>query len=356
MLDHYRKLRSTRIEPGKSNQKRRGSRKPIICSSPRSSRHSLCAREPRLRQRGCVHGLRFKRSVSRLNDLGQHSARRGNTATQSTARRSGCLATPVRLRRAPNGARSTSSRRTYSGAVKCRLHRLRGGGAPAPRCGRSLLSAEARSIGTAPPRRQRHHQHHRLSPWRFWSLVNKAQRLRTLPPPRWSCSRRSPSVAPTTRWSTHAVSAAPTSNTSASCTSPPRLPRSFAIEQSLEELLLAARGGSRFDQRRRSGVHRRSRASRRARRTHSQLPNLAAYDALLSNAGGQSPSDIDDRIKELFTLFKLPTLATECVRRFRDAHHDEALEVLRETLEAEFGERRVRRCERLLPRVPLATR
>ncbi len=30
-------------------------------------------------------------------------------------------------------------------------------------------------------------------------------------------------------------------------------------------------------------------------------------------------SNIDDRIKELFTLFKLPTLATECVRRFRDA-------------------------------------
>ena len=59
-------------------------------------------------------------------------------------------------------------------------------------------------------------------------------------------------------------------------------------------------------------------------------------------------SDIDDRIKELFTLFKLPTLATECVRRFRDAHHDDALEVLSETLEAEFGERRVRRCERLL--------
>jgi DNA replication protein DnaC len=59
-------------------------------------------------------------------------------------------------------------------------------------------------------------------------------------------------------------------------------------------------------------------------------------------------SDLDDRIKELFTLFKLPTLASECVRRFRDAHHDDALEVLRETLEAELGERRVRRCDRLL--------
>jgi DNA replication protein DnaC len=59
-------------------------------------------------------------------------------------------------------------------------------------------------------------------------------------------------------------------------------------------------------------------------------------------------SDIDDRIKELFTLFKLPTLAAECVRRFRDAHHDDALDVLLETLEAELGERRMRRCERLL--------
>jgi DNA replication protein DnaC len=59
-------------------------------------------------------------------------------------------------------------------------------------------------------------------------------------------------------------------------------------------------------------------------------------------------TDLDDRIKELFTLFKLPTLAGECVRRFRDAHHGDALEVLRETLEAELGERRLRRCDRLL--------
>lgn len=41
-------------------------------------------------------------------------------------------------------------------------------------------------------------------------------------------------------------------------------------------------------------------------------------------------------------------MASECVRRFRDAHHDDALEVLLETLEAEFGERRLRRCDRLL--------
>lgn len=59
-------------------------------------------------------------------------------------------------------------------------------------------------------------------------------------------------------------------------------------------------------------------------------------------------SDTGERIKELFTHFKLPTLASECVRRFRDAGHDGALEVLLETLEAEQGERRVRRCDRLL--------
>ena len=59
-------------------------------------------------------------------------------------------------------------------------------------------------------------------------------------------------------------------------------------------------------------------------------------------------SDISDRIKELLTLFKLPTMAAECARRFRDAGHDDALTVLAETLEAELGERRVRRCDRLL--------
>lgn len=59
-------------------------------------------------------------------------------------------------------------------------------------------------------------------------------------------------------------------------------------------------------------------------------------------------TDADDRIKELFTLFKLPTMAAECVRRFRDAHHDDAVDVLLEALEAELGERRIRRCERLL--------
>jgi DNA replication protein DnaC len=55
-----------------------------------------------------------------------------------------------------------------------------------------------------------------------------------------------------------------------------------------------------------------------------------------------------ERVQELLSLFKLPTMAAECVRRFRDAGHDEALDVLRETLEAEYGERRIRRCDRLL--------
>jgi DNA replication protein DnaC len=55
-----------------------------------------------------------------------------------------------------------------------------------------------------------------------------------------------------------------------------------------------------------------------------------------------------ERVKELLSLFKLPTMAAECVRRFRDAGHDEALDVLLETLEAEYGERRIRRCDRLL--------
>ncbi len=58
-------------------------------------------------------------------------------------------------------------------------------------------------------------------------------------------------------------------------------------------------------------------------------------------------ADVSDRIKELLTLFKLPTMAAESVRRFRDAGHDDALTVFVETLEAELGERRVRRCDRL---------
>jgi hypothetical protein len=35
-----------------------------------------------------------------------------------------------------------------------------------------------------------------------------------------------------------------------------------------------------------------------------------------------STTETSDRVKELLTLFKLPTLAAHCVRRFRDAGHD----------------------------------
>jgi DNA replication protein DnaC len=61
-----------------------------------------------------------------------------------------------------------------------------------------------------------------------------------------------------------------------------------------------------------------------------------------------STPDITERIRELFTLFKLPTLADQVTQRFRDSGQDEALSVLLETLEAENDERRTRRCERLL--------
>jgi DNA replication protein DnaC len=61
-----------------------------------------------------------------------------------------------------------------------------------------------------------------------------------------------------------------------------------------------------------------------------------------------STPEITARLEELLTLFKLPTMASECARRFSDAGHDDALVVLLETLEAELGERRIRRCDRLL--------
>jgi len=58
--------------------------------------------------------------------------------------------------------------------------------------------------------------------------------------------------------------------------------------------------------------------------------------------------DMTERIHALFTLFKLPTLAEQATQRFRDSGYDDALTVLLETLEAEFDERKIRRCERLL--------
>ena len=43
-------------------------------------------------------------------------------------------------------------------------------------------------------------------------------------------------------------------------------------------------------------------------------------------------ADIDQRVEELFSLFKLPTMAAEGARRFRGAGHDDALESLLETV------------------------
>jgi DNA replication protein DnaC len=59
------------------------------------------------------------------------------------------------------------------------------------------------------------------------------------------------------------------------------------------------------------------------------------------------PPSSSDRIAELLTLFKLPTMASQLVPRFLEAGHDEALATLVEVMEAEIGERSQRRCERL---------
>ena len=55
-----------------------------------------------------------------------------------------------------------------------------------------------------------------------------------------------------------------------------------------------------------------------------------------------------DRIGELLGLYKLPTMSAELVRRFEKAGKQDALPVLLEVLEAEAGDRRERRVERLL--------
>lgn len=58
--------------------------------------------------------------------------------------------------------------------------------------------------------------------------------------------------------------------------------------------------------------------------------------------------DMQARMGELLTRFKLPTFAAEVVRRFSDAGHGDALSVLLEVLEAEADERGQRKTERLL--------
>ena len=60
------------------------------------------------------------------------------------------------------------------------------------------------------------------------------------------------------------------------------------------------------------------------------------------------PPSTSNRIAELLALFKLPTIASQVVRRFIEAGQDDALGTLLEVLEAELDERSQRRCERLL--------
>jgi len=55
-----------------------------------------------------------------------------------------------------------------------------------------------------------------------------------------------------------------------------------------------------------------------------------------------------ERVRAILARFRLPTLATELVRRLCDAGHEEALPTLLEVLEAEHDERGQRRCLRLL--------
>ena len=54
------------------------------------------------------------------------------------------------------------------------------------------------------------------------------------------------------------------------------------------------------------------------------------------------------RMQELLTRFKLPTVATEVIRRLTDAGHEVALPTLLEVYEAEADERGQRRTQRLL--------
>lgn len=61
----------------------------------------------------------------------------------------------------------------------------------------------------------------------------------------------------------------------------------------------------------------------------------------------EAPSVVAERIKELCRQFKLPTLASETVDRFREAGHDEALPTLVEVMEQEAEDRRIRRVNRL---------
>lgn len=60
------------------------------------------------------------------------------------------------------------------------------------------------------------------------------------------------------------------------------------------------------------------------------------------------PPSTAERIRELLTLFKLPTLSSHLVRRFCEADQDEALGTMLELLEGEREARAQHRCDRLL--------
>jgi DNA replication protein DnaC len=57
--------------------------------------------------------------------------------------------------------------------------------------------------------------------------------------------------------------------------------------------------------------------------------------------------EVMERVRALLSLFKLPTLSAQLVRRMLDAGHEQAVPTVLEVLEAEMDERRQRRCERL---------
>ena len=54
-----------------------------------------------------------------------------------------------------------------------------------------------------------------------------------------------------------------------------------------------------------------------------------------------------ERMAELFTIFKLPTMASETAKRFEKATQRDALPLLLEVMELEVGDRRERRVDRL---------
>jgi DNA replication protein DnaC len=67
----------------------------------------------------------------------------------------------------------------------------------------------------------------------------------------------------------------------------------------------------------------------------------------MSKATATYAPETGERIKQLFTQFKLPTISAEIVGRFVQAGHQDALTLLRDVLELEAGDRRERRVDRL---------